>query len=189
MESCERENAPRPNEILAEAMKGVIGFMRKELILRGGLFLLLGLQMLFKPALTMLAITIVVGAFILLDGVALLFSALKYHGNGKGILLANAVLFILLGIVTCANPLMMNVIWVILFGFWQLFSGINCLGYWKQAGSSAAVSGICGIISGLFLICMPAFGLVALMWLLGVVSFLSGLSAILLGIRLRKAGK
>lgn len=190
MENCDKQNAPnglQPENAFAEAIKAVAGFMRKELIFRGILFLILGLLMLFRPGQTLIAITIMIGVFILIDGIFMLIPALKYRSQGRPFLILNAVFFILLGLFSCTAPLKMNIIWVIMIGFWQLVSGIQCLTFRNSAGSSAILSGVCGIIAGVLLIFMPVLGMLTLMWVMGILSFLSGLSAILLGIRLKKA--
>lgn len=189
MENFENQNgqaAVRMNEALTEAIGKVLGFMKKELIVRGIVFLILGLLMMFKPQETMLVITVTVGIFILIDGIVMLFSALKFQGNGRTFMLLNAVFFIALGLFSCTAPLTMKLIWVIMIGFWQLFSGIQCLGFRDTAGSSAIFSGVCSIIAGLILILMPLLGLMTLMWVMGIISFVSGIASILLGIRIRK---
>jgi len=189
MENQEVEKMVPPVNALNGIVKKFIGFMRAELIFRGILFLILGLLMMCRPGETMLVITITIGVFTLVDGVIMLISALMYHGSGKGMAILNSILLILLGLFCCTAPLKMNIVWVIMVGFWQLFSGISCLSLRASAGNSAIFSGICGIIAGLILIFMPVLGLLTLMWLMGIFAFIGGLSALILGIRLRKALK
>jgi len=187
LENQNGQDAVRMDGTIKVAFNALLGFMRTELIARGILFLILGLLMMFKPGETLLVISVTIGIFILIDGIVMLISALKYQGNGKVFLLLNAAFFIALGLFSCTAPLAMNIIWVMMIGFWQLFSGIQCIGFRKTAGSSAILSGILSIIAGLVLIMMPVFGLMTMMWIMGLISFVSGISAIVLGVRMKKA--
>ena len=166
----------------------LLNYVKKTLILRGIIFLILGILMMFHPADVLMLIAILVGISILIDGCVNLFAAWRYNNPQRPLAVFGAVCFILLGIATITSPLMVNTFWVVMIGFWELFSGIQCLCLTNNnTRGTALVSGILSIIVGILLISSPLIGLLTISWLIGVMSFISGLSAIILGIRLKSA--
>ncbi|MPM74484.1 hypothetical protein SDC9_121472 [bioreactor metagenome] len=158
------------------------------LLLRGLIFLILGVLLWAHPVAAMTAIVIVLGIYILFEGGLMLGAAFGVRGRMRTMLTINAIALLLLGLAAIVAPLWMGEFAVIFFGVWQLMSGIQCLIFPSSNGLSktgAILSGILSLLAGLFFIGAPLFGLVVFGVLFAVLFFISGVLMLIAGFSLR----
>ncbi len=167
---------------------GLFRSLGKNLIFRGVLELLLGILLLLNPLQTTAMLTIVIGAFLIMDGIGILIAGIRHSGAGKAWLITNAAALALLGLVAVLRPILMDTMWVLVIGVWQIFGGIECLagGGWRRGWNVA--SGVLSLILGVIFICAPFAGLLSVIWLLGILLISSGVVTVAAGVQLRSAG-
>lgn len=161
-----------------------IRMLGRDLMLRGILEALLGVLLLVRPVQTAVVLTVAIGVFLLIDGATMLLIGLKAPGPGKKWLIINAVLLLLLGVFAVWRPIMVDSLWVVILGIWQLMGGIEAL-----AGGGAklwnVLLGVLSLALGVVFIVSPFVGLLSIIWLIGVLLVLSGALTILAGVKLR----
>ena len=166
--------------ILSTAMR----MLSRDLILRGILEALLGLLLLAKPVQTAVFITVVIGVFLLIDGATLLILGVRTPGPGRKWLIVNAALLLLLGAFTVWRPIMVDSLWVVVLGVWQILGGIEAL-----AGGGRKVwnvlSGVLSLLLGAVFVVSPFVGLLSILWLLGILLAFSGAVTVVAGIKIR----
>jgi uncharacterized membrane protein HdeD (DUF308 family) len=160
---------------------------------RGVIALLFGIGALSYPALTVFVLVIFFGAFVLVDGV----TALVMGFGGK-----KRPAYVFLGLVSVAAGLFaivrpgataLALLWLI--GLWALVRGIGEIvaaiqirkeveGEW-----AIALSGVVSVLFGIFVLARPGAGALAMVWLIAIYAFASGLLKLMLGFRLRRVKK
>jgi uncharacterized membrane protein HdeD (DUF308 family) len=165
-------------------------------VLRGVLAIVFGVVAWVWPEITVTILVIVLGAYVIADGIMLLLSAFVGRGLGFGsrLLLALAGLAtIVLGLVVWIWPDITAKIVMILFGVWATVLGIGAIAFaiaHRRTISSAWVLGLIGLaaaIFGIVVIVDPGAGALSLIWLLGVFSIALGCFLIAYGFFLRSA--
>lgn len=163
--------------------------------LRGALAVLFGLVAMVWPNITVIALVALFGAYVLVDGVIALGTAIfggSQAGRRRGWLIFEAVTGIAAGIVTFLWPgitalalLMVIAAWAFITGVVEIVAAIwlrrELEGEWLLA-----VSGVASIVFGLLLVIRPSVGAVAVVWLIGAYAILFGAVLVALGLRLRK---
>jgi len=160
---------------------------------RGVIALLFGIGALSYPALTVFVLVIFFGIFVLVDGV----TALVMGFGGK-----KRPAYILLGLVSVAAGVFamlrpgataLALLWLI--GIWALVKGIGEIvaaiqirkeveGEW-----AIALSGVISVLFGIFVLARPGAGALAMVWLIAIYAFISGILKLMLGIKLRRLKK
>lgn len=160
---------------------------------RGVIALLFGIGALSYPALTVFILVIFFGIFVLVDGV----TALVMGFGGK-----KRPAYILLGLVSVAAGVFailrpgataLALLWLI--GIWALVRGIGEIvaaiqirkeveGEW-----AIALSGVISVLFGIFVLARPGAGALAMVWLIAIYAFASGLLKLMLGFKLRRVKK
>lgn len=155
------------------------------------------------PAESLLALTLVFGAFSFVDGVFGLVSAVRNIRKRErwGWLASSGILGILTGIVVVVSPFIATLVlatflWTSI-AFWSLFSGvfeiIAAIRLRKEIKGELwlVLSGILSVALGtvvfVLLLTRPLETFLALGWLLGIYALIFGVILIVLGLRLRKA--
>ncbi|MGR3381913.1 HdeD family acid-resistance protein [Roseovarius indicus] len=171
-------------------------------VLRGVLALVIAGLAWFMPAESVLALTLVFGAFAFADGVFGLVAAVRQMREGErwGWLAFSGVLGILTGIVVVVSPFVATFVLAVFLwasiAIWSVFSGAfeiaTAIRLRKEIegeiwlGLSGLVSIILGALVIWFLMTMPAGSLLALWWLLAIYAAIFGVTMILLGLKLRR---
>lgn len=140
-------------------------------IFRAVIMLIIGIAMLFAPLQTLWWMTIVIGLIVMVDGIAILSGALQSDDELRNVMVVNAILLIILGIFSLSAPLMMDMIWVMLLGIWQLLSGLQYLFLRKRSRHTffTLTNGVISVLAGLFFLFLPFGGLLAATWLIAIV--------------------
>jgi uncharacterized membrane protein HdeD (DUF308 family) len=161
----------------------------KGLVLRGALAVILGLVMVLLPGPTLIAVTVLIGIFVLMLGLIGLAMYLSLKESDKGmVLLLEGILGIAFGIVTIVWPNITALLLILLLGVWCLIEGLVQVYAGLTASSKPAlktvftVSGVLSIIIGLLFILAPGEGAIALIWLIGVFAMIYGILSISYGL-------
>jgi uncharacterized membrane protein HdeD (DUF308 family) len=163
------------------------------LALQGVTAVLLGILALVWPYQTLLALVILFGAFMLVDGVLTLAGALAWRKWNQGwwaVALAG-VAGIIVGVLTFVWPGMTGLVLLYLIAAWAITTGILEIvaaielrrvieGEWLMV-----LSGILSVVLGVLLVAFPGAGALGLAWLIGIYALVDGLLLIALAFRLR----
>lgn len=161
--------------------------------LRGVIAILFGLLALIWPALTILTLVTLFGAFSLVDGVTAAFAGItalarKEPWWGK---LLSGVAGIIIGLLVLSRPGLSTIVllyyiaaWAALTGILGIVAGIQLrrviTGEWVMI-----LTGILSIVFAFLLTLFPGTGALSLLWLLGVYSISFGILLLVLTFRLR----
>jgi uncharacterized membrane protein HdeD (DUF308 family) len=160
--------------------------------LRGVAAILLGLVALWMPAAAMLTLAYVFAAYLLVDGVFALISAIRAvrHHARWGLLVAEGILNLVMGLVAAAVPAAAVVGFVLITAAWALLTGGLMLaaafnlhvthGRWWLA-----LGGLVSMVWGVMLLIAPLIGALVLTWWLGAYAIVFGVAMLMLAFQLR----
>ena len=160
---------------------------RSALLIRGLVFLVLGLIGLFRPIHSLAAVTIILGVFLLMDAMGALFLSIacrRLSGVFWSILLCAA------GIAMIVRPVDADKLIVIVLGFWLIITGAEELLSTRISSRKIilSTSGILSLVVGILLVVAPFAGIAAVSWLVAILLLISGAGMLLLAWGLRSAG-
>jgi uncharacterized membrane protein HdeD (DUF308 family) len=159
--------------------------------LRGLFGIAFGLICLLVPAAAILSLVLLFAAYMLVDGVFAIASAVQRlrHGDHWGLLILEGLVDIAAGVIAFTMPGLTTLIFVFLIAFWAILSGVLMLvsaftlkldhGRWWLA-----LAGICSIIFGIVLLIAPLVGAVVLTWWLGAYALVFGVLLLVLAFKL-----
>jgi uncharacterized membrane protein HdeD (DUF308 family) len=163
------------------------------LVLRGVLAVIFGTVAWVWPGLTLATLIILVGAWMLVDGVFEIGSAILNRDRVDSVWpfgLAGAI-NVAAGIVVLAWPGLSAVAMMYLIGAWAVVTGIfeiiAAIQLRKVIENEWAIgiSGLISIVFGLVVLIFPGDGAVALAWLIGIFAIMLGIALIMAGFCLR----
>ena len=160
---------------------------RSALLIRGLIFLVLGLIGLFRPLSSLAAVTVVLGVILLIDAAGSLFLSIacrRFFGIFWSLLLCAA------GVTMIVRPLEADTLVVIVLGVWLIVTGASEL-LSAQVSVKRAIlsgSGIFSILIGVLLVIAPFAGLAAVSWLIALLLLISGAGMLALAIGIPSAG-
>ncbi|MEM8630027.1 MAG: DUF308 domain-containing protein [Pseudomonadota bacterium] len=154
-----------------------MGDMRRTYLIRGAVFLVLGLIALFWPTGSISVMLSIFGIFLILDAVLFFFAGRRAEAGAVGLIpsVATGVLGVLLLFFSTASIKFA----FILLGLWAIVTGISYLMEWRQTPevfpdrASARNSGIAALVVGIVLVLWPGTGPVALGWALAAVALIA----------------
>jgi len=163
------------------------------LALRGLAAIVFGLLAFILPGITLTALILLLGAYMLVDGVFAIVAAVRAdrHDERWWLLLAEGVLGVLAGIVAFLWPgltalalLYLVAAWAIVTGILQIVGAIRLRreieGEW-----ALILGGGLSVNFGVLLAVLPGPGILALLWLIGAYALVSGVLLIILAFRVR----
>lgn len=158
-------------------------------LIRGILFLLVGIYLLASPVSGYLALSFLFGLIILLAGIAELLRAYQDRGTGnRGWHLFIGLVDILLGLILISHLAASMTVLRIIMGFYFLFKGITVLTYRSALNRSAwwlVLGGLVVIIFVFMIWFNPVFGAASVLLLTALAFILTGILNINLGLRMR----
>ena len=169
------------------AMSGIFKAIGASLIVRGIIMVLFGLLFWARPIQVMNIIIIIIGMMLIIDSVPLFISSFGLKGQSKTVMIIPAMIMLILGLLCTFNALGIARIGIVIIGIWQLISGIQSISTARNSGSLGIVSALLTILVGVILVVSPIIGLLAYTWLLALCIIVSGVSAFLLGLKLRSS--
>ncbi|MFD0886108.1 HdeD family acid-resistance protein [Streptosporangium algeriense] len=161
-------------------------------LVRGVCAILFGVLALVWPAITVLALVTVFGAYAIVDGVFALFGAGRGAGLGsRGWMIFYGVVSILTGIavfvwpgVTALVLLFFIAAWAVVTGVLEIVAGIRL----RKATANEwmfILSGALSVLLGVLLFIRPAPGALALVWLIGIMAIVYGIALVALSFRIK----
>ncbi len=161
--------------------------------LRGVAAIIFGVLALVWPGITLLALTILFGAYALVDGFLAVIAALTHHtGNRRWwVVLLEGIAGIAAGILTFIWPGLSAFVLVLLIAAWAIVTGI--LEIWSAIELRRVIknewllilSGLLSVVFGLLVAIFPGAGALAIVWLIGAYAIVFGVLFLILGFRLR----
>ena len=174
------------------AMCAVLAENWWAMALRGVFGILFGLIALFAPGPTILSLVLLFSAYMLVDGVFGIISAVRAAGRHErwGLLLLEGLVNIAAGVVAFLLPGLTVIVFVLLMAAWALVSGGLMLGaafkLTQQHGRWwLALGGVVSMIYGVLLAIAPLIGALVLTWWLGAYALAFGVILLVLAFRLR----
>jgi uncharacterized membrane protein HdeD (DUF308 family) len=163
------------------------------LALRGLVAILFGLAALFWPGLILAVLIVLFGLYALVDGVFAIIAAFRSSGHGmrRPLLLIEGVIGILFGLLALFWPGLTALTLVYIVAFWAILSGIArivmvvMLRREIENEWSIALSGVLSVILGIVLLFLPGAGLLAYVWLIGILALAVGIALIYYAFRVR----
>jgi uncharacterized membrane protein HdeD (DUF308 family) len=162
--------------------------------LRGIVAVIFGLIAFFIPVATLYALTILFGAYALIDGIVSLVAAVQSarHGEHWWALLFEGIVGLGAAAVTLLWPLLTLVVLIYIVAFWATITGILEIvaairlrrfirGEWLLV-----LTGVASIVFGFLLFAAPGPGAIVIAWWIGAYVFVFGLLMIALAFRLRR---
>jgi uncharacterized membrane protein HdeD (DUF308 family) len=163
---------------------------------RGALGLIASLIAFFAPVAAVMGLVMLVGAYVLIDGVVACAAAASRQGAGRQwwVLVAEGLLGIVAGLIGLFVPIAASIAFVALFSAWAIMTGVVQIavairlrreidGEWLLGAAGAA-----SILTGLLFMAMPGAGLVAIAWIFGAYCAVFGGTMLALAFRLRERG-
>jgi uncharacterized membrane protein HdeD (DUF308 family) len=161
--------------------------------LRGALTVAFGLLALFLPGITLGALVLVFGIYVLAEGTVLLITSLnKRHAQHWWITLLQGLAGIGAGIVTFAWPGITAVALLAIIAVWAVLTGIleivGALRLRKEIKGEwlLILSGILSLLFAYILFSNPGAGALALVWVIGAYAVIFGILQMLLGVRVHR---
>jgi uncharacterized membrane protein HdeD (DUF308 family) len=168
------------------------------LALRGVAALLFGLLALLWPGITLFALVLVFGAYVLADGVLTLVAAVRGREapgdgpSGRGWLVAEGLAGIAIGVLALAWPgitalaaLWIIAAWAVVTGVLEIVAAVRLRRELRREWL-LALSGVLSVVFGVLLVVWPAAGVLALITLIGVAALAIGITLVLFSFRMRR---
>jgi uncharacterized membrane protein HdeD (DUF308 family) len=161
--------------------------------LRGIAAILFGLIALVAPGAVLISLAIFFAAYLLVDGIFGIVSAIRAAQKHErwGLLLAEGVLNIVVGIIAFLFPVGAVLTFVLMTAAWALMTGGLMVGAAFKLGRAhgrgwMVLSGAVSILFGLALVMAPIIGAVVLTWWFGGYAIAFGALLLILAFKLRK---
>ncbi|MFA7035991.1 MAG: HdeD family acid-resistance protein [Methanosarcina sp.] len=158
-------------------------------LLEGIFAIIVGLFLLYSPAITTVILIQVLGIFWLAGGILSVLGAFVFSGNRMWKLLSG-ILSIIAGIVILTypiySPFIVLTLFVIFIGVWAIISGaVKLVSGLKGEGWGTGILGIVTIILGLLLLANALVGALALPWVFGIFLVIGGIGGVIGGLKMR----
>jgi uncharacterized membrane protein HdeD (DUF308 family) len=151
-----------------------------------------GLFLVFSPHETLSTFTVIVGIFLLVDGVIALIGSVLGRGEGRWLLALIGVLSAIAGLVLIKKPFETLVVFAIIVGIWFVVAGIvrfvAAIGEPDRRGANVFVA-LVDLVIGVVILAWPDLGLATFAVLVGIGLILRGLLFAYAGWQLRKLGQ
>ena len=162
------------------------------LLLRGIAAILFGVLAFAWPGVTLATLVLFWGAFVLVDGVLSLISAIRGGGPGSRWWLALVGLAgIAAGIITFAYPGLTSLVLLFVIAFWAIVAGVfeivGAVTLRKEIENEwmLILAGALSVIFGVILLMQPAAGALALVWLIAGYAIAFGILNVIFAFRVR----
>ena len=165
------------------------------IISRGIFALIIGTLFIAVPGIAIVAICILLGIFLLFNGLTALIKGVKSNTN-RGLTLAYGFICLVAGLIILIHPIILEGFFVLIFALWVLISGLNQLvaAYTDKHNPASAriltaVTGLISVIFGIALLVYPNIGLRFIVILIGIYFVVYGIFAITIGSVINRTNK
>jgi uncharacterized membrane protein HdeD (DUF308 family) len=162
------------------------------LLIVGALSVAAGVIVLAKPHISLAALAVVFGIFLLIDGVLELSWALVRRGESRALPALVGVVSAVAGVVLIRHPTKAVAVIALLLGLWLIVLGlIRLIPAFDQAGHRgwAIFSGLVEIAGGIVIVSSPHIGVATLALLVGIVFIVRGLAIFVVAWALHRASR
>jgi uncharacterized membrane protein HdeD (DUF308 family) len=163
--------------------------------LRGLVAILFGVLAFAWPGVTLQVLVLLWGAFVFVDGVLALVSAIRTDNDHRWGLLLEGIVGIGAGVVTFLYPgltalvlLYIIAVWALLTGILELVAAVR-LRKVIQNEWWLALTGVLSVLFGLVLLAAPGAGALAVVWLIAAYAIVFGILNLALALRLHGMGQ
>jgi len=162
-------------------------------LIRGVISILFGIAVITRPGISLVALTLLFGTFVLADGIANVISAIGGRNEYENwwILLLAGLAGVVVGMLTFLNPAATALILLVYIAIWAIATGIlelvTAIHLRKEIEGEfwLGLAGIASIAFGVALIARPGAGVLAVLWLVAIYAFALGLILIVLAFKAR----
>lgn len=163
-------------------------------LIRGIIAILFGIAAFALPGLTLLSLTLLWGAFALIDGAFALWAGITGRTQSGGMrwwLAIVGIIGILAGIVTFVAPVAVTAALLLYIGIWAIIVGVMEIwgAVWLRREIEnewwLGLAGVLTILFGIVMLFEPAAGALGLVWLIAAFGIVVGISLVALAFRLR----
>jgi uncharacterized membrane protein HdeD (DUF308 family) len=162
-------------------------------LLRGVVSILFGILIFTQPGISLKALTLLFGAFVLVDGVTNVISAFggRKQNESWWLLLLVGLCGIGVGILTFTSPAITTIVLMFYIAAWAIASGlleiVAAIRLRKEIKGEwwLALSGLLSVAFGVFLMARPGVGVLAVLWTIGVFSIAFGIVLVVFSFRSR----
>ncbi len=167
-------------------------------VLAGVLLIAVSIFFISKPLSAFLGLTVLFGWLIFTNGGLNLIFAIRNRKIFESWIwyLLIGIFEILTGIVLLFNPQISAESLIIFAGFWLMYSAVSKISYsfvLKKSGTQkwwlTLISGIISLIFAFFMIANPIFGILGIVYLTSVTILISGITALIFGLQIKKLNK
>jgi len=179
-------------EFRAGAMSGLLARNWWAVLLRGVAAILFGLVALLAPDLTLASLVLVFAAYMLVDGILAIVSAIRAARRHErwALFVLEGIVDIVAGVAAFLLPAAALIAFVALLAVWALVSGglmvASAFRLSRDHGRLWLIlGGAASVVWGALLLIYPITGLVVMTWFIGAYALVFGLSLIVLSVTLR----
>lgn len=189
---------PRPTGDLTgpfnPSLRGLLGKNWWLFLLRGMAAIIFGVLALIWPAITLVTLVLLYGAFAFADGIFSLIAGItgKTGRNSRWWLIVFGVLGIAAGVLTVIWPGITALILLFFIAFWSIVGGVfqivGAIRLRKEIDNEwwLILGGALSVLFGLALLVLPGPGALALVWLIGSFAVAYGITLVIFAFRMRQ---
>jgi uncharacterized membrane protein HdeD (DUF308 family) len=164
------------------------------LLLRGVVSVLFGITLFLWPSISLVSLVLLFGAFILVDGIANLATAVRGRRENENwwVLLLAGIAGAALGILTFFKPEITALTLLFYMAIWAMATGllgiVAAIQLRKEIKGEAwlLLSGLASVVFGMLLIARPDAGALAVLWLIAAYAIVFGVTLIVLAFKARR---
>jgi uncharacterized membrane protein HdeD (DUF308 family) len=159
----------------------------------GALTLALGVFLVVDPNETLKVITVIIGIFLLIDGLIALIAAVLGRVESRGLLGVVGVLCAIAGIILIKKPFAALSVFILIVGVWLVVVGVARLliafGVGQEERTGSVGVALIDLIAGIVILAWPEPSLKTIAIILGIVFIIRGAIYLWAGWQLRKIAK
>jgi uncharacterized membrane protein HdeD (DUF308 family) len=147
------------------------------LLVFGLLTLGVGVFFIVDPDETLKVFTVIIGIFLLVDGVLAMLAGVVGRGEGRGLLALVGVLSVVAGLVLIKKPFAALNLFIIILGIWFVVAGIARFVYaftLEEGRAGYIVTALIDAVAGILILSWPELGLSTLGVIIGIVLVFRG---------------
>jgi uncharacterized membrane protein HdeD (DUF308 family) len=165
-------------------------------VIRGAAAIAFGVLAIVEPVVGLFTLVLLWGAYALVDGLFNLMLAAWAGGAGRswGWLLFSGIVSVVAGVLTFSWPGVTALVLLTVIGVWAVLTGIaeiaTAVRIRRQVQGEwlLATGGVLSVLFGVFLVLLPRFGALVLVWMIGGYAVVLGALLVGLGVRLHRWG-
>lgn len=165
------------------------------LMLRGVAAIVFGVLTWMQPAASAAALVLIFGAYVFVDGVLGVFSAIKSRNESRHwwMVLLWGLTGVVFGVLTVINPAITALVLTIYIGVWALITGVveivAALRLRKEIEGEwlLVLGGLISVLFGAFVLAQPGAGMMAMLWVIATYAVIFGVLMVLLAFKVKKA--